>query len=286
MTRRSLAGTSALAHDALTNHRSLCQTVPADPCLKLARRWFETASPASCQTVEPESDIALPPKTTEPSPLLYRGAGYAGGFSPMPGRGGPRNRASRRSIAISEAAARNLIEATLYADWAGMPFNRFTTVHWHLAGVTDGLKATSRFLKLLADWLRSNGYPFAYIWVRETGDGKGEHVHILWHGPADFPAFRRLARRYLKACGAVSRKGVCHTVSVARSLHSALSGGTDYRMNLARVLEYHVKGADAAARASLGISRSAPGGELVGRRCSVSQNIGRAVRRRSKKWQG
>ncbi len=42
-----------------------------------------------------------------------------------------------------------------------MPFNRFTTVHWQAAGVADGLKATGRFLKLLGDWLRSNGYPIA-----------------------------------------------------------------------------------------------------------------------------
>lgn len=279
MTRRSLTGTPAFASDALTNHRSRCQTVPADPCLKLARRWFETAPPASCQAVEPEYNIALPPKTTEPSPLLYRGAGYTNGFSPMPGRGGPRNRASRRTRAISEAAARNLIEATVYADWVGMPFNRFTTVHWQAAGVTDGLKATGRFLKRLGDWLRLHGYPFAYVWVREAGDGKGEHAHILWHGPVEFPAFRRLIQRWLRACGAVSRKGVCHTVSVARSLHSALAGGDDYRANLARVLEYHLKSADRAARATLGINHFEPGGELIGKRCGVSQNIGPAARR-------
>jgi hypothetical protein len=176
-------------------------------------------------------------------------------------------------------AAHNLIEATLYADWAGMPFNRFTTVHWQAAGVMDGLKATSRFLKLLGDWLRANGFPFAYVWVRENGYGKGEHVHILWHGPADFPAFRRLLRRWLKACGAVRRKGVCHTVSIARSLHSAVAGGDDYRANLTRVLDYHVKGADRAARASLGIKRFEPGGEVTGKRCGVSVNIGPAARR-------
>ncbi len=120
--------------------------------------------------------------------------------------------------------------------------------------------------------------------LRENGYCKGEHVHILWHGPADFPTFRRLLRRWLKACGAVSRKGVCHTVSVARSLQSALAGGNDYRANLDRVLEYHVKGADQAARASLGIGRFEPGGELVGKRCGVSQNIGPAARRLLNKW--
>ncbi len=268
----------ALARADVINHRSQCQNVLNGPWLKPAAPWSETASLTSAQAVEAARDSAALGLAQGNAPFPYRGAGYVGGFTPMPGRGGPRNRASRLSSSISGAAARNLVEATLYADGAGMPFNRFTTVHWQAAGVADALTATARLLKLIGDWMRDNGHGFAYLWVREAGDGKGEHVHILWHGPDDFPAFRGLLRRWLTACGAAWRKGVCCTESIGRSLGHAASGGDDYRANLDRTLGYVLKGAEPAVLAALGFSLSEPGGELVGKRCGTSQNIGPAAR--------
>lgn len=107
---------------------------------------------------------------------------------------------------------------------------------------------------------------------------KGEDVHIHWHGPVGFPAFRRLIRRWLKAYRAVWRAGVCCTEIIGSSVGSALFGGDDHRANISRVLDYVLKGADPAARRELVIAHTEPGGELAGKRCGVSTNIGPAAR--------
>ncbi len=144
--------------------------------------------------------------------------------------------------------------------------------------MSDARTATGAFLKRLGDAVRASGGRFAYLWVRETGAEKGEHVHILWHGPAGFPAFGRRVRDWLKACGANRAKGVCLTRPVGRTLGGAVTGGDGYSCNLLEVLDYVLKGADAAARESLDVRRHEPGGEIVGKRCGTPANIGRAAR--------
>ena len=117
------------------------------------------------------------------------------GFS---GWGGARNRADRVSDSLSLMQAKNIIEAAQYAAAIGLPFNRHVTIHWERAGVHDNraAAATGRFLKLAGDWIAKRGPQFEYnqrkskrlariawAWVRENGDGKGSHVHILMHLP-------------------------------------------------------------------------------------------------------
>lgn len=243
--------------------------------MKPAKETPETAPPELDQAIERAHDLGgfgVSPKTALP---LYRGARPTA----SPGRGGHRNRADRRTTALAEPKAVELLEAAKFAVLAGVPFNRFTTVHWQAAGVDDALSATGAFLKKLGDAVRASGGRFAYLWVRETGAEKGEHVHILWHGSADLPVFRRRLRDWLKACGARRAKGVCVTRPVSRSLGGAMSGGDDYGVNLLEVLDYVLKGADAAARERLGVRRQEPGGEIVGKRCGTSANIGPAARR-------
>ena len=197
----------------------------------------------------------------------------------MPGRGGARNRASRTTEALSEASARNLIEATCFAVQSDLPFNRMVTIHWDAAGVADDLKATGLFLKLASDWVRRHGGKTAFIWVRENGPGKGRHVHILMHLPPDVAReFNRYQRRWLQTCGAQWRAKVLLSRPVGRSLRHALTGGADYVANLSEALSYVLKGADHRAREMLGIERCEPGGRVVGKRCGVSQNIGPAAR--------
>ncbi|MDO9491437.1 hypothetical protein, partial [Acetobacterium sp.] len=70
------------------------------------------------------------------------------------------------TTALSERDAGKLLEATARALQIGLPFNRFSTVHWDAAGVADGLKATGRLLKLIGDWLRSRERQAAFAWVR------------------------------------------------------------------------------------------------------------------------
>ncbi len=162
-----------------------------------------------------------------------------------------------------------------------MPLNRFTTIHWEAAGVADPLSATGRLLKLMGDAMRANGSAFAYVWVRENGPGKGEHVHILWHGAVHLPVLKRRIRAWLKLCGGRSVKGVCRTDAINRSLCSALIGDAAYFANLREVLGYQLKGADAEARDALGIRRAEPGGRIVGKRSGASANIARSARLRA-----
>jgi len=186
-------------------------------------------------------------------------------------------------VALSPADADKVLKAGHHALAAGLPFNRFTTIHWAFAGVADGLGATGQFLKLAGDWARARGERFAWVWVREGGD-KGEHVHILLHLPPALAGdYYRRQRGWLKACGATWKAKVIYSRAVGRTLGQALGGGDDYRANLAEALDYVLKSADPAARERLGIKRREPGGELTGKRCGVSQNIGLAARTRVKK---
>ena len=184
---------------------------------------------------------------------------------------------------MSLAAAVGLIDAAAFALAAGLGLNRFVTLHWAAGGVTDDLAAVARWLKLAGDWIRSCGGRFAYIWIRESGPDKGAHVHILLHLPPDLAAgFDRRQRGWQTASGARWKAGVRYSRPIGRNLrHYALGeiDGQSYEANLGETLDYVLKGADLAARERLGIRRNEPGGVIVGKRCSVSQNIGPEARR-------
>ncbi|GLS01686.1 hypothetical protein GCM10007859_17010 [Brevundimonas denitrificans] len=179
---------------------------------------------------------------------------------------------------LNERDTGKVLAATAKALEIGLPFNRFTTVHWDAASVADGLKATRRLLKLIGDWMRSRGRLAAFVWVREDGQGKGAHLHVLLHLPPDLvEAFNGCQRGWLKACGARWRKGVLKTRSIGRTYRQALGGGPDYLANLAETVDYVLKGADHGTRERFGIRRGEDGGSVVGKRCGVSQNLGPAA---------
>jgi len=208
------------------------------------------------------------------------------GLIPVSGRGGTRRIKTAASDAVSLSAGVNLERAVWYALTVGLALNRFTTVHWERAGVADGAAATARFLKLMGDWIRSRGGVLAYVWVRETGPNKGEHVHLLIHLPPDLaPGLKRRQRGWLKACGANWKAGVIYSRPIGLSLRHAERedvGVEGYEANLSEALDYVLKGGDAAMREGLGVRRSEPGGRLLGKRCGVSRNIGAAARARSR----
>jgi hypothetical protein len=199
-------------------------------------------------------------------------------------KGGARNKTDRRSLVIALRGALNVHEATWFALAIGLGFNRFTTIHWERGRVEDGYFATMRFLQLASAWVRSQGGEWAFVWVRENGPEKGEHVHILMRiPPALADGFRRRQAGWIKACGAVRRAGVTFSRTIGRTLaHADETGyaGDDYRGNLAEALGYLLKGAGDDAREKLGLRRREPGGVIVGKRCGTSQNIGEAARRR------
>lgn len=222
----------------------------------------------------PQSQANRPPAPASKPPAA---------FIPIPGRGGARNRRDRQTSALSLAAAAGVLDAAAFARSIGLGFNRFLTIHWAAAGVSDDLAATARWLKLAGDWIRAHGGQVAYVWIRETGPGKGAHVHILLHLPPDLAdGFNRRQRGWMKACGAAWRAGVRFSRPIGRNLNHYAMGeidGRSYDANLAEVLDYVLKGGDDAARERLGIGRQEPGGVITGKRCGVSQNIGPEARR-------
>jgi hypothetical protein len=186
---------------------------------------------------------------------------------------------------------RNIIAAGEFTAAEHRPLNRHTTIHFEAAQIADPVRAIGQYLKLAGDWLRTQGAVFAYIWVREAGEKKGEHVHILMHVRPDLvSAFARRERGWRTRIGAARALGAFHSSAVGRSYRHAVTGiqyGERYSDHLGEVIGYLVKGAERRAVDALGLTRVEPGGELWGKRSGMSENIGRAARRRSgsiKSW--
>lgn len=139
-------------------------------------------------------------------------------------------------------------------------------------------------MKLATDWLRTRGEVLSYIWVREAGEGKGDHVHILWSVPPDLSKdFARLERGWRKRMGAKRGRGAFKSKPVGLSYrHGAyeIQYGESYPEALRGVLSYMVKGAGPKTAQALGLQRSGLGGELWGKRCGMSENINRTARAR------
>lgn len=157
------------------------------------------------------------------------------------------------------------------------------TVHFDAAGIADPVRAMGQLLKLMGDWLRCYNSGITAVWVREAGPEKGEHVHILLSLPPNkVTAFNRRQRAWFKRIGAVWKAGVYLSRSIGGSHKAAFCDVSAdlYQQELSGALDYLLKGADAKARASHGIRRCEDGGELWGKRCGTTENIGRAARDR------
>jgi len=195
-----------------------------------------------------------------------------------------RLRKGRRSTALRGKDCENLILAAEHAIGIGKPLNRMLTVHFDAAGISDPVTATGQLLKLMGDWLRCNNTAITAVWVREAGARKGEHVHILLSVPPNkIGSFNRLQRGWFKKIGAAWKRGVYLSRPIAGSHKAAFSEASTrlYRQALTGALHYLLKGADAKARATYGISKRGDGGELWGKRSSTTENTGRTARLRS-----
>lgn len=198
------------------------------------------------------------------------------------GRGGARNRAERESHALTLAQIANLTAAERHSEAIGLPFTRFTTIHWEAAGVPlcGMVRATGRYIDLLTKTLARRGSRTAWIWVLENGLGKGGHCHLLLHIPAAFVRdVTALQRRWLRSItGNAYRSGVIHSVPIGGRLGLETSHPELHAVNREAALAYLLKGADAEAANRFGLERLEPGGRIIGRRCSTSQNIGAKAR--------
>ena len=196
------------------------------------------------------------------------------------GWGGARNSGTRASDCLSLKQARGVIRAAHNAHAIGLPFNRHLTIHWERAGVPDDRQATATgaFLTLGRDWLRKRGARFAWSFVRESGDGKGGHAHILMHVPPDLAVdFGRRQRSWIKrVTGRRYRTGTIRTARIGGTLRAAWTAPAVYDVNLGVVVAYLLKGASRAAGEALGVPRLEPGGSVIGKRAGWSENLGAA----------
>jgi hypothetical protein len=200
-----------------------------------------------------------------------------------PARGGARNRADRESHALTAANVANLRAAASHSCLVGLPLTRMLTIHWQAAGapLAGMAKATGRFLDLLTRWLKRKGHRTAWLWVHENGDGKGWHAHILAHVPAD--VVRELTGRlrcWLRAItGQPYRKGVILSRPIGGRLGLERGNPELHAVNLEAALAYVLKGASPEAASQFGLERQEPGGRVIGRRCSTSENIAAKARK-------
>lgn len=244
--------------------------------------------PTGCRNQDSrELDPANSDNAAEKHRLGPNGTGRAIDLSPSvassPARrwGGRRNSASRISDSLSLHQAANIIAAAQFAAAAGMPFNRHLTIHWQQAGVTDhrAAWATGRFLKVAGDWIAKRGGRFAWAWVRENGERKGSHVHILLHLPAG-TQIGGMQRRWLRLItGLPYCASTIKTARIGGTADAAQSAPNLYAFNLAAVVSYLLKGACAEAAREMRLTRLEPSGRIVGKRAATSQNVARAARR-------
>ena len=191
------------------------------------------------------------------------------------------SRKGRRSTALRSKDCENLLLAAERAIRIGKPLNRMLTVHFDAAGISDPVKATGQLLKLMGDWLRCYNSAITAVWVREAGSSKGEHVHILLSVPPPIlRSFTRMQRGWFRKIGAAWKLGVYKSRPIGGSHKVAFSEASVslYQQAITGALHYLLKGADAKARATHRISKRGDGGELWGKRCGTTENIGRTAR--------
>lgn len=227
----------------------------------------------------PETGTALAIIDTIPSGGMFTArdrSKIAAMSTPKGTWGGARNRADRTSEYLTRRQCEGLIAAADQAQCMGLPFNRHWTVHYERAGVAeiDAARFIGRLLKLAGDYARRHHGKIAAMWVRENGDGKGGHVHILLHLPASLNLRGRTAR-WVRLAGGTCCARVSRVRSIGRALISADNGGEHYQHNADKVQRYLLKGADAETGAALGLARHGERGLIIGKRCGRTQNIGR-----------
>lgn len=250
--------------------------------LKLHRE--ATFGEVSIAPLQPQSLANLPiPETGTALAIIHFTLGVAALLPCNTGRGGARNRAGRESFALNVAHVANLTAATAHADAIGLPFTRMISIHWEAAGVplAGMAKATGRFTDLMAKTLARYGTRTAWLWVHENGDGKGGHCHLLAHVPADrVSSLTGLQRGWLRRItGKPYRARVIHSKPIGGRLGLEAGNPDLHAINLEAALAYVLKGASSEAASKFALDRLEPGGRVIGKRCSTSQNIGARARK-------
>lgn len=199
--------------------------------------------------------------------------------------GSSRQRTQRRTTqAINYRQAENMMEAIKFARHMGTPLTAHLTIHWgaRTAGDdTDG-KRSAKLREGLDKWLQRQGVSggLIAIWVRERGrDTRSDqntettHLHMLMHLPKKY---HRQGRPRPKLMQAINRLVARHGDGIVddRACHLTFPENPDGK--------YFLKGATLRVWEEFQVPdkwRSRRGeGEIVGKRCGTTQNIGRAAR--------
>lgn len=198
--------------------------------------------------------------------------------------GGARNSAGRVNDHLTRQQCQRLIEAVEHASLLGLAFNRHWTVHYERAGIADvdGAQFVGHLLRLASAFARRNHGTIAAVWVRENGEHKGAHVHILLHLPAGL-SLKNRTRRWIQTAGGICRRRVSKVRSIGGSLANLDPTSSHYHANASALLAYLLKGASGEASTAHGLSRYGEGGTIVGKRAGWTQNVGEAARRGSDK---
>ena len=223
------------------------------------------------------------PQTGTAVAFSYLTLGVAAHLPCSSGRGGARNRADRESDALSVAHIANLEAAERHARAIGLPYTRMITIHWQAAGVAlaDMVKATGRFLDMLAKTLARHKSKTSWLWILENGERKGGHCHLLVHVPAALVSIiTRLQKGWLyRITDNPYRARVIHSKPIGGRLGLETGNPELHASNLVVALGYVLKGANAEAAAKFGLARLEAGGRIIGKRCGTSQNIGAKARK-------
>lgn len=225
----------------------------------------------------PQTGTALAAIAYAPSCILESAHSASNGW------GGARNRADRVSFTLRHDTVANMLAAAAFAEQIGLAFNRHWTVHYEQAGIPDweGAAFVGRLLAAARKWVRSMGGRLAAVWVRENGDGKGAHVHILLHIPAGL-TLRTRTRAWIKVAGGKLNRRVSKVATIGGLLATANPDSERYRPNAENVLTYLLKAADGDTAAALGLSRCGEAGPVIGKRAGGTQNIWRTARARAR----
>ena len=209
-------------------------------------------------------------------------SGAGGGVPKRRGRpprapGSAVHRPQREQIRYIEAS--NLVQAIHHAATIGQQINFHLTVHWRFAD--SGLPVPERqrrLLNKLGIWLkRKTGKSAAWVYARETGKVKGEHLHLAVHFPPKLePAFEAYAKTVV---GHDARREAVVKIDRAVVVTGPFTPD-ELHLNLK---SYLLKEGDDRTRTQWVIQKphldcKRNGGTIEGKRVGVSHAIGRAAR--------
>lgn len=201
--------------------------------------------------------------------------------APKRGRGRPKRAPGqpvhrRPCEQISYSDASNVVKAIHFAHEIGMPLTAHVTIQWRY--VESDLSVADRQARLLNKmglWLRRQAkVPPVWVYARETGSKKGEHLHLLVHVPGrNLPAFERQMKAWVEAD--VSRLGEIRERPVVTK---TIKPGHERT----RLKSYLLKEGEPAVHdigwVTADHRRKATGGVILGKRVKVSHAIGPKAR--------